>query len=165
MEKATTRSSRQCPQCGVRLTRYEWSRLWWMSSGMSGKLVQPCQECGTKLRLSSMALVSAVAALGLIILAVTYIFYPASILLFIALGLINWGALKLAANQVPWLIFLAPSLFATLGMALLGLPLSFARSWWPVILCWLLHGGLLLLTTVLAASAAGGRWMVAASLA
>lgn len=90
--------------------------------------------------------------------------YLPATLLFIALGLINWGALKLAANQTPWLIFLAPSLFATLGMALLGLPLSFARSWWPVILCWLLHGGLLLLTTVLAASAAGGRGMVAASL-
>ena len=35
-----TRSNhRQCPECGVKLTRYEWSKLWWMSGLMSGRLV------------------------------------------------------------------------------------------------------------------------------
>lgn len=61
---ATTK--RQCPNCRVTLTRYEWSRLWWMSSLLSGRLVQPCSECGTKLRLSSMTLLASAGALGLI---------------------------------------------------------------------------------------------------
>jgi hypothetical protein len=95
-----SRSNRQCPQCGVKLTRYEWSKLWWMSSGMSGKLVQPCQECGTTLRLSSMALVSSIAALGLIVTAVTYIFYPASVLLFIALALLLVILIAMLATRV-----------------------------------------------------------------
>lgn len=99
MEQAA-RSNRQCPECGVKLTRYEWSKLWWMSSGMSGRLVQPCHECGTKLRLSSMALVSAIASLGLIIVAVTYIFYPASVLLFIALGLLLVILVAMMATRV-----------------------------------------------------------------
>jgi len=84
-----TRSNhRQCPECGVKLTRYEWSKLWWMSGMMSGRLVQPCGECGTKLRMSSMALVSGVASLGIIITAGFYLFYPSSILLFVVLGLL-----------------------------------------------------------------------------
>lgn len=100
MEQTATRSIRQCPECGVKLTRYEWSKLWWMSSGMSGKLVQPCHECGTTLRLSSMALVSAIAALGLIITAVTYIFYPASVMLFIALALLLVILVAMLATRV-----------------------------------------------------------------
>jgi hypothetical protein len=50
----------------VTLTRYEWSRLWWLASGMSGRLVQPCIECGALLRLSAMRLFTGVGALGLL---------------------------------------------------------------------------------------------------
>ena len=56
---------RECPECHVTLSRYEWSRLWWVSSGFSGRLVQPCAECGTMLRLSAMRLISLFGALGL----------------------------------------------------------------------------------------------------
>lgn len=71
----TRTNNRQCPECGVKLTRYEWSKLWWMSGIMSGRLVQPCSECGVKLRMSSMALVSSAASLGLIVTAVLLYFY------------------------------------------------------------------------------------------
>lgn len=57
---------RECPECRVVLTRYDWSRLWWVSSGLSGRLVQPCHECGTMLRLSAMHLLSVIGALGLL---------------------------------------------------------------------------------------------------
>ena len=84
-----TRSNhRQCPECGVKLTRYEWSKLWWMSGLMSGRLVHPCAECGTKLRMSSMAIVSGAASLGIIITAGFYLFNRSSILLFVVLGLL-----------------------------------------------------------------------------
>lgn len=76
---------RQCPECRVTLTRYEWSRLWWMSSVMSGRLVQPCSECGARLRLSAMALLTTTSALGLIGTALVYLFYPVMVLLWIAL--------------------------------------------------------------------------------
>lgn len=76
---------RQCPECRVTLTRYEWSKLWWMSSIMSGRLVQPCPECGARLRLSAMALLSTTSAVGLIVLALVYIFNPMMPLLAIAL--------------------------------------------------------------------------------
>ena len=79
---------RQCPECRVTLTRYEWSRLWWMSSVMSGRLVQPCSECGARLRLSSMALLSTTSAIGLIGVAVLYVFNPVGPLLAIALVLL-----------------------------------------------------------------------------
>lgn len=79
-------SNRQCPECNVTLTRYQWSKLWWMSSVMSGRLVQPCAECGAKLRLSSMTLVSSAASICLIGAAILYFFYPNSILLFVALA-------------------------------------------------------------------------------
>jgi hypothetical protein len=84
-EKPTNR--RQCPDCSVTLTRYEWSRLWWMSSMMSGRLVQPCTECGARLRLSSMALLSTISALGLIGTSIMYLVYRESTLLYIALVL------------------------------------------------------------------------------
>ena len=78
---------RQCPDCSVTLTRYEWSRLWWMSSMMSGRLVQPCTECGARLRLSAMALLSTISALGLIGTSILYLVYRDSTLLYIALVL------------------------------------------------------------------------------
>jgi hypothetical protein len=81
-------TKRQCPNCNITLTRYQWSKLWWMSSLMSGRLVQPCNECGAKLRLSSMTLVSSTAAIGLIAAAVLYLMYQSSFLLFAALGLL-----------------------------------------------------------------------------
>ena len=79
---------RQCPECQVTLTRYEWSRLWWMSSMMSGRLVQPCHECGAMLRLSSMALLSTVSAIGLITIAILYLIYQHNVLLGIAMVLL-----------------------------------------------------------------------------
>jgi hypothetical protein len=50
----------------VTLTQYEWSRLWWLSAGMSGRLVHPCSECGALLRLSAMRFLTVIGALGLI---------------------------------------------------------------------------------------------------
>jgi len=89
MEGGTVSATkRQCPDCGVKLTRPQWSKLWWMSGMMSGRLVQPCTECGAKLRMSSMALVSSLASAGLIGVAVLYIFYPIPNLLFVALTLL-----------------------------------------------------------------------------
>jgi hypothetical protein len=78
-------TKRQCPKCSVTLTKYEWSRLWWMSSVLSGRLVQPCSECGTKLRLSSMTLVTSAGALGLIGTSVSLFFYRSPVLLIVAL--------------------------------------------------------------------------------
>src|SRR5262245_2941567 len=79
---------RECPNCHITLTRYQWSKLWWMSSLMSGRLVQPCAECGAKLRLSSMTLVASTAAIGLIGSAILYLMYQNSMLLFASLGLL-----------------------------------------------------------------------------
>ena len=99
---------RQCPECRVTLTRYEWSRLWWMSSMMSGRLVQPCHECGTRLRLSSMALLTTLSALALIVMAIAYITYQHAALLWICLVLLllmlvsmQATRLKTAASGVP----------------------------------------------------------------
>jgi hypothetical protein len=79
---------RECPNCRITLTRYQWSKLWWMSSLMSGRLVQPCAECGAKLRLSSMTLVSSAAALGLILSAIFYLMYQSPLFLFGAVALL-----------------------------------------------------------------------------
>ncbi len=92
--------NRQCPECHVTLTRYQWSKLWWMSSIMSGRLVQPCTECGVTLRLSSMAVVSSTAALGLIGTALIYLFYPNPILLFISLVLLLVILIAMLATRV-----------------------------------------------------------------
>ena len=100
MEAATSSGSRKCPECGIRMTRYEWSKLWWMSSGMSGRLVQPCTECGAKLRLSSMALVSSLSAAGLIITAVMYLIYQSSIFLFVALALLLVILVAMLATRI-----------------------------------------------------------------
>ena len=59
-------TKKQCPVCNVTLTRFERSRLWWVSSGMSGRLVHPCPACGSLLHLSSMRLLTTLGALGLI---------------------------------------------------------------------------------------------------
>ena len=92
---------RQCPECGVKLTRYEWSKLWWMSGLMSGRLVQPCSECGARLRMSSMALVSAIASIGLIVTAAVYLFfYRDETLLFVALGLLLVILVAMMATRI-----------------------------------------------------------------
>ena len=80
---------RQCPECRVTLTRYEWSKLWWMSSMMSGRLVQPCPDCGARLRMSAMVLLSTTSAVGLIVTAAAYIYSPLTTLLAIALVLLG----------------------------------------------------------------------------
>jgi hypothetical protein len=88
MAGAVSATRRQCPDCGVKLTRPQWSKLWWMSGMMSGRLVQPCAECGAKLRMSSMALVSSISSAGLIGVSTLYFFYPTKPLLFVALTLL-----------------------------------------------------------------------------
>src|SRR6185295_3024190 len=85
---APSKNIRQCPNCGVKLTRYEWSKLWWMSGMMSGRLVQPCGECGVRLRMSSMSLVSTAASIGLIITSILYGIYQDKVLLIIAVALL-----------------------------------------------------------------------------
>lgn len=93
-------SRRQCPQCRVTLTKYDWSRLWWMSSVMTGRLVQPCPECGARLRLSSMALLSTTSAIGLIATAVLYMLYPVLPLLAIAVVLLLLMLFSMLATRL-----------------------------------------------------------------
>jgi hypothetical protein len=76
---------KQCPNCKVTLTRFQWSKLWWMSSMLSGRLVQPCAECGTLLRLSSMTLVTVIGAIGLLVTSVALVITKYSMLLIVAL--------------------------------------------------------------------------------
>jgi predicted membrane channel-forming protein YqfA (hemolysin III family) len=74
-----------------------------MSGIMSGRLVQPCAECGAKLRMSSMAAVSSVAALGLIGTAVVYVWADPewrSYLLFVALGLLLVILIAMLATRI-----------------------------------------------------------------
>ena len=97
---ASGKVSRQCPECGVRLTRYEWSKLWWMSGLMSGRLVQPCTECGARLRMSSMALVSSAAAIGLIVTAILFVVYQQNVFLFIALPLLLLILVAMLATRI-----------------------------------------------------------------
>lgn len=78
-------TKRQCPKCSITLTRYQWSRLWWMSSVLSGRLVQPCTECGTLLRLSAMTLVASAGAIGLLITSVALFLNYSRLLLIVAL--------------------------------------------------------------------------------
>ena len=95
---------RQCPECRVTLTRYEWSKLWWMSSIMSGRLVQPCAECGACLRMSAMVLLSTMSAVGLIADAGIYVFDPSTPLLAIALvllGLMLFSMMTTRLEMVP----------------------------------------------------------------
>jgi len=77
---------KHCPKCSVTLTQFKWSRLWWMSSMLSGRLVEPCAECGTLLRLSSMLLVSAIAAVGLVVTSVALIVTKYPMLVIVALA-------------------------------------------------------------------------------
>ena len=101
---AAPANRRQCPECRVTLTRYEWSKLWWMSSVMSGRLVQPCSECGARLRLSAMVLLSTTSAIGLIGTAVIYVFNPVAPLLAIALvllGLMLFSMMRTRIETAP----------------------------------------------------------------
>ena len=91
---------RQCPECRVTLTKYEWSKLWWMSSMMSGRLVQPCPDCGAQLRMSAMVLLSTVSAIGLIVTAVTYILDPMTPLLVIALVLLGLTLFSMMSTRL-----------------------------------------------------------------
>ena len=91
---------RQCPECRVTLTRYEWSKLWWMSSMMSGRLVHPCPDCGARLRMSAMVLLSTLSAIGLIVTAVTYIFNPVTPLLVIALVLLGLSLFSMMLTRL-----------------------------------------------------------------
>jgi hypothetical protein len=94
---------RQCPECHVTLTRYEWSKWWWMSSVMSGRLVQPCSECGAHLRMSAMVL-STTSALGLLGVATLYAFNPVMPLLAIALvllGLVLFSMMTTRLEMAP----------------------------------------------------------------
>ena len=75
----------RCPSCNVTLTRYEWSRLWFLASGMSGRLVQPCSACGTLLRLSAMRIFTGLGALGLIASSIVRVMTQSELPLFIAL--------------------------------------------------------------------------------
>jgi hypothetical protein len=84
-----------------------------MSGIMSGRLVQPCAECGAKLRMSSMAVVSSVAALGLIGAAVLYVWAdPAwrSYVLLVALGLLLVILIAMLATRIE----IVPSATATI---------------------------------------------------
>ena len=95
---------RQCPECRVTLTRYEWSKLWWMSSMMSGRLVQPCPDCGARLRMSAMVLLSTTSAIGLIVTAATYVYNPMTPLLVIALvllGLVLFSMMSTRLESAP----------------------------------------------------------------
>ena len=91
---------RQCPECRVTLTRYEWSKLWWMSSMMSGRLVQPCPDCGARLRMSAMVLLSTVSAVGLIVTAGAYIYNPMTPLLVIALVLLGLTLFSMMSTRL-----------------------------------------------------------------
>jgi hypothetical protein len=57
-----------------------------MSSVLSGRLVQPCAECSTLLRLSSMTLVTGVASIGLVVTSVALILTKYLMLLTTALA-------------------------------------------------------------------------------
>jgi hypothetical protein len=76
---------KRCPNCKVTLTQFAWSRFWWMSSVLSGRLVQPCAECGTLLRVSSMMLLTAVASVGLVVASIGLIVTKISMLLILVL--------------------------------------------------------------------------------
>ena len=68
--RTLTAIRKQCPNCRVTLTRYQFSKLWFMSSLLSGRLIQPCEECGTQLRLSSMTVLASLGGFGLLASAV-----------------------------------------------------------------------------------------------
>ena len=79
---------KHCPNCNVTLTltKLGSSRLWWMSSVLSGRLVQPCAECGTLLRLSSMTLVTGLSSIGFVVASVGLVVTRYPMLLIIALS-------------------------------------------------------------------------------
>jgi hypothetical protein len=97
------RVRKQCPNCKVTLTQFKWSKLWWMSSMLSGRLVQPCAECGTLLRLSSMTLATALASFGLVVTSVALIVtrYPMFLIVALACAVLTLvGALGTRVESV-----------------------------------------------------------------
>jgi hypothetical protein len=75
-----------------------------MSSMMSGRLVQPCPDCGARLRMSAMVLLSTTSAIGLIVTAVVYILDPMTELLGIALvllGLVLFSMMSTRLESAP----------------------------------------------------------------
>ena len=94
---------KHCPTCHVTLTKFGASRLWWMSSVLSGRLVQPCAECGTLLRLSSMTLLTGMATFGLVVTSVGLILTRYPMLLILALAcavLLLVGLLAIRVEKV-----------------------------------------------------------------
>jgi hypothetical protein len=75
-----------------------------MSSIMSGRLVQPCKECGALMRFSALTLLTGVGALGLIITAVLLFKWPSIWLRLIALAfavIILVGVMGTRLEAVP----------------------------------------------------------------
>ena len=85
MPNLVRRMKRECPECNVTLTRFEKSRLWWLSASMSGRLVQPCSGCGRLLRLSAMHAFTAIGSLGLIALSIARVATDSNVVLALAL--------------------------------------------------------------------------------
>jgi uncharacterized membrane protein YdfJ with MMPL/SSD domain len=75
-----------------------------MSSMMSGRLVQPCPDCGARLRMSAMVLLSTTSAIGLIVTAIAYVYNPLMPLLAIALlllGLVLFSLMSTRLESAP----------------------------------------------------------------
>lgn len=95
---------KQCPNCRVTLTRYQWSKLWFMSSLLSGRLIQPCEECGTELRLSAMTVLASLGALGLFASAIgLFVTYSPWLLISALLSTLTMliGVLGTRVEQAP----------------------------------------------------------------
>ncbi len=76
---------RTCPSCSVTLARHDWSKLWWMSWSFTGRLVQPCRECGALIRFSALTLLTGVGAIGLMLTAALFVKFQSVWLLVLAL--------------------------------------------------------------------------------
>lgn len=93
----------QCPVCQVTLRRYEWSKLWWLSSSMSGRLVHPCSHCGSLLRLSAMRVFTALGALGLLGTAIARFLHsdsPMLLVLALMFAVLTWVGMACTRVEV-----------------------------------------------------------------
>lgn len=93
----------QCPVCQVTLRRYEWSKLWWLSSSMSGRLVHPCSRCGSLLRLSAMRVFTALGALGLLGTAIARFLHsdsPMLLVLALMFAVLTWVGMACTRVEV-----------------------------------------------------------------